>query len=130
MKSQKEVDLLGRFNNKLLAIEVIRSSEKKYSFPDHKKSGFNSLIHIVGRYTEKHFQLDTSILNHGCEGGMLMVVMDSQLFKALVTREEVEQIVQEAFEAIGSPVKTYLSVFTGMADEPGKDIFAIYPSIA
>ncbi len=130
MKSQKEVDLLGRFNKKFLAIEVIRSSEKKYSFPEHKKSGSNSLIHIAGRYTEKRSQLDTSILHHGCEGGMLMVVMDSQPIKALVSHQELEQLTQEAFEAIGSPAETYLSIFTGMADESGKNILTIYPPMA
>jgi len=128
-KSQKEVDLLGRFNKKLLAIEVIRSSEKKYSFPDHKKPSSNSLTHIVGRYSEKRSQLDSSIANYDCDGGMLMVVMDSQPFKALVSGEELEQMVQETFIALGSPAKTYLSVFTGMAAEQSKNIFSIYPLI-
>ena len=60
---------------------------------------------------------------------MLVVIMDSQPFKALVPSEELIQVTQEAFLAMGSPVKTYLAVFTGMANEQGENEHAIYPSL-
>ena len=126
-KSQKEVDLLGRFAKKLLAIEVIRSSEKKYCYPDHKKPSANSITYIVGRYDEKRLQLDSSIKNHGCDAGLLVVVMDSQPFKVLVSLEELNQVTKEAFLAMGSPAKTYIAVFTGMANDQGKNEYTIYP---
>ena len=128
-KSQKEVDLLGRFANKLLAIEVIRSSEKKYCYPDHEKPSANSVKYVVGRYCEKRSQLASSIKEHGCAAGMLVVIMDSQPFKDLVTLEELIQVTQEAFLAMSSPAKTYLVIFTGMANEQGKNEYAIYPSL-
>ncbi len=128
-KSQKEVDLLGWFANKLLAIEVIRSSEKKYCYPDHEKPSTNSITYIVGRYSEKRAQLDSSIKNHGCDAGLLVVIMDSQPFKALVPLEELIQVTQDAFVAMGNPAKTYLAVFTGMANEQGKNEYAIFPAL-
>ena len=126
-KFKKEVDLLGRFADKLLAIEVIRSSEKKYCYPDHKKPSANPITYIVGRYDEKRPQLDSSIKNYGCDAGMLVVIMDSKSFKSLVSSEELSQVTQEAFLAIGSPAKTYLTVFTGMTNEQGKNEYVIYP---
>jgi len=126
-RSQKEVDLLGRFGKKLFAIEVIRSSEKKYSYPDHEKPSANSITYIVGRYLEKRPQLDSSIKNHTCDAGLLVVIMDSQPFKAWVPTEELIQVTKDAFLKMGNPAKTYLAIFTGMANEEGKNEFAIYP---
>lgn len=128
-KSHREVDLLGRFDNQLLAIEVIRSSEKKYCYPDHKKPRANPVTYISERYLEKRPQLDSSIKNHGCDSGLLIAIMDSQPFKGLVTSEELIQVTQDTFLAMGSPAKTYLAVFTGMANEQGKNEYAIYPSL-
>ena len=128
-KFQKEVDLLGQFANKLLAIEVIRSSEKKYCYPDHEKPSSNPIKYIVGRYREKRPQLDSSVKNHKCDAGLLVVIMDSQPFKALVPSEELIRLIEETFLAMGNPDKTYLAIFTGMANERGKNEHAIYPSL-
>ena len=55
--------------------------------------------------------------------------MDSQPFNALITSEELIQVTQDTFLAMGSPAKIYLAVFTGMANEQSKNEYAIYPSL-
>jgi hypothetical protein len=129
-KSQREADLLAVYINKRFAVEVFRSNEVSYRFPDHSNKANNLQSYIAQRYSEKRSQLDATMKNHQCNKALLAVVVDSQPAKALVTGAEWEDVTETTYKLMGSPSKTHLLLFTGMKNYfSGKDEYAIYPPL-
>lgn len=108
-KSQRESDLLAEHKGMRFAVEVFRSSEMAYRFPDHTNSAQNLQSYIARRYKEKRSQLDATMKARQCNKALLAVVMDSQPAKALVADTEWEAVVKDTFEQMGGPTNTHLS---------------------
>ncbi len=66
---------------------------------------------------------------HKCSKALLVVVMDSQPAKALVSGDEWHEVAENTFEMMGNPDNTHLLVFTGMADINGQDERILYPPL-
>lgn len=129
-RSRRECDLLGDYDGTRYAIEVLRSSEAAYRFPEHKTPAHNLENYIAQRFIEKRSQLDATMKAHQCSKTLLVVVMDSPPAKQLTGSDEWDSIVNKAFELMGKPVNTHLFVFTGLQDiRTGKDEWAIYPPL-
>jgi|GEM_PF-2302436 hypothetical protein len=129
-KSRREADLLAVYMNKWFAVEVFRSNEVSYRFPDHSNKSNNLQSYIAQRYSEKRSQLDATMREHQCDKAVLTVVIDSQPAKALVTGAEWEGVTEATYKLMGSPSKIHLLLFTGMKNYfSGKDEYAVYPPL-
>jgi hypothetical protein len=128
-KLRREVDFVASFRDVMYAVEVFRSSETAYRFPDHNKASCNPSKYIADRYAEKRSQFEATMQAHQTIKALLVVVMDSQPFKALTDAAEQQAVTEEAFVAMGNPINTHLLLFTGMADDRGRDLCSIHPPL-
>lgn len=127
--NRQEADLLAQRGNKRYAIEVFRSSEAAYRFIDHEKPSANLVTYIAERTHAKLQQVVSTVQAHNCDAGIIVIVVDSQPAKALSSTSELQDVMSEAFQAIGSPTGIHLFLFTGMANEQGSDEYVCCPSL-
>lgn len=128
-KDRREADLVAERAGARFAIEVFRSSEIAYRYPNHKDRARNLQEYIADRYRVKRKQLAATIEAHRCAKALLAVVIDSYPAKALVQGEGFLAVARDSYRMIRSPPSTHLLIFTGMADVHGKDERAIYPGL-
>ena len=127
--SRRESDLLAMHRGTRFAVEVARSSETAYRFPEHASRRHNLAEYIASRYEDKQAQLGSTMQNRNCSKALFVVVMDSQPAKALLQGHEWEEVAREAFRFMGEPANTRLLIFTGMADSNGRDEYAVHPPL-
>ena len=128
-KRKRESDLVGEKNGEKYAIEVFRSNERAYRFPDHHRYPNSLQRYIAKRYLrDKRLQLESTMRTYKCQKALLAVVMDSQPAKALVAGSDWNVVAKKTFELMKTPTNTQLFIFTGMSDIDGKDEFIFYPT--
>ena len=125
--NRQEADFIASRGDKRYAVEVFRSSETAYRAINHEKPSSDIASYIEGRAKEKLQQVNSTVQAHKCDAGMVVVVLDSQPAKALSSTVELRQVVEKVVHHIGEPRDTYLILFTGMADEYGKDEYVCCP---
>ncbi len=125
-ESRRECDLLAEYSGIRFAVEVFRSSETAYRFPEHSLPRHNLENYISQRYINKRSQFQATMDAYNCKKGLLAVVMDSQPAKAL---SGLYAVAKEAFEQMGNPNDLHLLIFNGVSDIHGKDERAIYPKL-
>lgn len=129
-KSTRECDLLAEYNGARYAIEVFRSSEAAYRFPNHKDPARNLQSYITRRHKKKRTQLAATMKAYNCSKALLIVVMDSSPAKQLTRSDEWDEIARSAYHTMGSPTDTHLLIFTGLKDfRTGGDDYAAYPTL-
>lgn len=127
LSNRKEADFLAMRGEKLYAVEVFRSSEEAYRYADSDNSESAFARYLRARLDEKLPQVKTTVQEHKCDVGLVVVVMDSQPSKALNDAGEYQQAVRTAIEQVGKPSGIQLLLFTGMADKSGGNEYACYP---
>ena len=127
--NRQEADFIASRGDQRYAVEVFRSSETAYRAVSHEKPSSDLATYIGGRVKEKLQQVSSTVLAHKCDRGIIVVVLDSQPAKALSSTDELQQVIKEAVCRLGEPRNTYLILFTGMADEYGKDEYVCFPSL-
>lgn len=124
-KDRKEADLLAAKGKATFAVEVFRANEDKWRVP-----GYNFEEYIGWRYNrDKKSQLDATVAAHHCDYSILAVVFDSESKHGLPT-EDLAEVMEPTFAAMGFPPKTYLLLFTGLqqSSEFEDEVF-FYPPI-
>lgn len=128
-KSRREADFIAGRGGERYAIEVFRSSETAFRAVGHEVPCLDLAGYIEGRVNEKIKQVSSTIQTHNCDAGAIVVVLDSQPAKALSSAAELQQMVDEVMQRLVTLSKTYLIVFTGMADEYGRDEYVCCPAL-
>ncbi len=127
-KKTRECDLRAEHNSQRFAIEVMRSSEAAYRFPDHEDPVHDLPTYVVRRYQEKHTQLTATMKAHNCYKALLVVVMDSPPAKQLTESGEWDGIAKNIFENMKNPPDIHILLFTGLRDaKTDTDEYAVYP---
>ncbi len=130
LSNRKEADFLAKREGKLYAVEVFRSSELSFRYADPENPGSDFAQYLRKRLDEKLPQVNTTIKEHDCDAGLVVVAMDSQPSKALNDAAEYQKAVRAAIEQVGNPSGVHLFIFTGMADERGNNEYACYPPLS
>lgn len=109
---RREADLLAVRNDKLYSIEVFRSAETASRLTNHEHASVNLASYVTSRVQEKLPQVRTTMREHNCEAGIVVIVMDSQPSRALDDVTDYLQAVTDAFQRIGSPQDIHILLFT------------------